>query len=143
MEASVRKLFERYERSFNRSLKGDVDMTEIASLYTVNVIAATPAGVTTRKNDDRLKQVMRQGFAHYRAIGNKEMRLRGVNLAPIDESHCLAHVGWTATYARANQPDLSIDFDVHYFVRTFGGVAKVFGWVSGDEQALLKKHGIV
>ena len=143
METSVRKLFERYERSFNRSLKGDVDMVEVASLYTANVIAATPAGVMTRKNDDRLKQVMRQGYAHYRAIGTKEMRLRDIRLSPIDESHCVAHVAWTATYARANQPDLSIDFDVHYFVRTFAGVAKVFGWVSGDEQALLKKHGIV
>ena len=35
-----------------------------------------------------------------------------------------------------------IDFDVHYLVQKLDGEAKVFGWVSGDEQALLKKHGI-
>jgi hypothetical protein len=53
----------------------------------------------------------------------------------------VAHVAWTATYARKDQPGVAIDFDVHYFVRKLDGEPKVFGWVSGDEQALLKKHG--
>jgi hypothetical protein len=55
----------------------------------------------------------------------------------------VAHVAWTATYARKDQPDVAIDFDVHYFVQTLDGEPKVFGWVSGDEQALLRKHGII
>ncbi len=142
METSVRKLFERYERFFKQSLAGDIDMDEVASLYASDFIAATPAGVMTGKNDDQLKQVMAQGYAHYRAIGTKEMRIRNVRLSPIDEHHCVAHVAWTATYARKDQPDIAIDFDVHYFVQTLDGEPKVFGWVSGDEQALLRKHGI-
>jgi hypothetical protein len=143
METSVRKLFERYERFFKKSLAGDIDMDEVASLYASDFIAATPAGVMTGKNDDQLRQVMAQGYAHYRAIGTKEMRIRNVRLSPIDEHHCVAHVAWTATYARKDQPDTAIDFDVHYFVQTLAGVPKVFGWVSGDEQALLRKHGII
>jgi hypothetical protein len=143
METSVRKLFERYERFFKRSLGGDLDVDEVASLYASDFIAATPAGVMTGKNDDQLKQVMAQGYAHYRAIGTKEMRIRNVRLSPIDEHHCVAHVAWTATYARKDQTDIAIDFDVHYFVQTLDGVSKVFGWVSGDEQALLRKHGII
>ena len=31
----------------------------------------------------------------------------------------------------------------HYFVQKLDGEPKVFGWVSGDEQALLRKHGII
>ncbi|PSJ65807.1 hypothetical protein [Kumtagia ephedrae] len=143
MESAVRKLFERYERFFNRSLGGDMDTDEIASLYASDFIAASPAGVMTGKNDDRLKQVMAQGYAHYRAIGTKEMRIRQIRLSEIDELHCVAHVAWTATYARKDQPDTAIDFDVHYLVQTLDGGPKVFGWVSGDEQALLRKHGIV
>ena len=143
MEASVRKLFERYERTFNQSLGGDTDMREVASLYASRFIAATPAGVMTGKNDDHLKQVMAQGYARYRAIGTKQMRIRDVRLSPMDEQHCVAHVAWTATYARKDRPDVAIDFDVHYFVRTVDGKSKVFGWVSGDEQALLAKHGII
>lgn len=143
MEASVRKFFERYESIFNRSLGGDMDKDEVAALYASEFIAASPAGVRTGKNDEQLKQVMAQGYARYRAIGTKEMRIRNVRLSPIDDHHCVAHVAWTATYARKDRPDVAIDFDVHYFVQKLGGEPKVFGWVSGDEQALLRKHGIV
>ncbi len=143
MEASVRKLFERYERLFNEALDGDVDVREVASLYASSFIAATPAGVMTGRNNDQLKQVMTQGYARYRAIGTKEMRIRDVRVSPLDELHAVAQVAWTGTYARKNQPDVAIDFDVHYFVRTVDGRSKVFGWVSGDEQALLTEHGIV
>jgi hypothetical protein len=142
METSVRKLFERYERFFTASLHGDIDMDEVAALYASEFIAASPAGVTTGKNDEQLKQVMAQGYAHYRAIGTKEMRVQGLRISPTDEHHCVAHVAWRATYARKGQPDVAIDFDVHYLVQQLGAQPKVFGWVSGDEQALLKKHGI-
>lgn len=142
MEAAVRKLFERYESLFNQSLGGDPDMDAIASLYASDFIAASPAGVMTGKNDDQLKRVMAQGYARYRAIGTKGMQIRDVRISPIDERHCLAHVAWTATYAREDRPDTAIDFEVHYLVQKLDGEAKVFGWVSGDEDALLKKHGI-
>lgn len=143
MEAAVRTLFARYERSFEQSLGGDVDMDEVASLYASDIIAASPAGVMAGKNDDQLKQAMAQGYAHYRAIETKEMRIRNIRVSPIDGYHCVAHVAWTATYARKDQPDTAIDFEVHYLVQMLDDEAKVFGWVSGDEQALLRKHGIV
>ncbi|MBB3391635.1 hypothetical protein FHT82_004413 [Rhizobium sp. BK275] len=142
MEAVVEKLFERYERLFRQALAGKADMDEIASLYASDVIAASPAGVMSGKNDDELKRMMAQGYEHYRSIGTKEMLLRHVRLSPIDESHCVAHVAWRAAYARKDQPDTDIDFEVHYLVQVLDGGAKVFGWVSGDEQALLKQHGI-
>jgi len=143
METSIRKFFERYESVFNRSLHGDMDMDEAASLYATEFIAASPAGVMTGKNDEHLKQAMAQGYSRYRAMGTKEMRLRDVRLSPMDDQHCLAHIAWTATYVRAGRPDAAIDFDVHYFVQNLDGQPKVFGWVSGDEQALLRKHGII
>lgn len=143
MQASVRKLFERYESVFNRSLGGDMDMEAVAALYASEFIAASPAGVMAGKNDDRLKQVMAQGYARYRAMGTKEMRIRTVRLSPMDDHHCVAHVAWTATYARKDRPDAAIDFDVHYFVQKLDEEPKVFGWVSGDEQALLRKHDII
>lgn len=143
MESSVRSFFERYERLFNQSLAGQVDMAEVAALYAPAFIAASPAGVATGKNDGHFRQVMVQGYARYQAIGTKDMRIRDIRLSPMDDHHCLAHVAWTATYERNDQPDIAIDFDVHYFVQMLDGEPKVFGWVSGDEQALLRKHGIV
>ena len=143
MEDSVRKLFERYERFFKQSLAGDIDNDEVESLYASAFIAASPAGVMTGKNDDQLKKVMAEGYAHYRTIGTKGMCIRGIRLSPIDEHHCVAHVAWTATYARQDQTDIAIDFDVHYFVPKLDGEPKIFGWVSGDERALLSQHGII
>lgn len=143
MEQAVRKLFERYEGFFERSLAGDMDKEAVAKLYASEFIAASPAGVTTGKNDEAFMQAMVQGYDHYRAIGTRQMRVRGVRLSPIDELHCVAHVAWTATYARDDLRETAIDFDVHYLVQVLDGEAKVFGWISGDEQALLKQRGIV
>jgi hypothetical protein len=142
-EVSVKALFDRYERVFNQALGGDIDMDEVAALYASEFIAASPAGVMSGKNDKQLKQVMAEGYERYRAIGTKEMRIREVRVSPIDDHHCLAHVAWRATYARQDQPDVAIDFDVHYLVQELDGEPKVFGWVSGDEQALLHKCGII
>jgi hypothetical protein len=142
-ETSIRTFLERYERFFNESLGGNTNMDEVAAIYASEFIAASPSGVMAGKNDDQLKQVVAQGYARYRAIGTKEMRIRDVRLSPVDDHHCVAHVAWTATYARKDQPDVAIDFDVHYFVQELDAEPKVFGWVSGDEQALLRKHGII
>jgi hypothetical protein len=136
-------LFERYERVFNAALHGDVDMDDVAALYAADFIAASPAGVMTGKNDEQLKHVMAQGYARYRAIGTKEMRIRQLRISPMDEHHCVAHVAWRASYVRSDKPDVTIDFDVHYLVQRLGAEPKVFGWVSGDEQAVLKEHGII
>ena len=143
-ETRVRTFFERYARFFNRSLGGDFDGAEVESLYAPVFIAASPAGVMTGQNDDHLKQTMIEGYARYRAIGTKEMRIRHVRVVPIDVLHCVAHVAWTGIYARNGQPETEIPFDVHYLVQALDdGEPKVFGWVSGDEDALLRQHGIV
>ncbi|MFL5015017.1 MAG: nuclear transport factor 2 family protein [Rhizobium sp.] len=143
METAVRNLFARYQRFFNRALNGDVDLDANASFYASAFIAASPAGVMAGKNDDQLGRLMEQGYERYRATGTKEMRIRDLRLSPIDECHCVAHVAWTGIYARRDAPDISIDFDVHYLVQKLNGEPKIFGWVSGDEQALLKEYGIV
>ncbi|WP_337186933.1 nuclear transport factor 2 family protein [Phenylobacterium sp.] len=139
----MRAFFERYERIFNQALGDEIGMDEVATLYAPEFIAASPAGVMTGRNDDQLRQAMAQGYARYREIGTKAMRLRDVRLSPMDALHGVAHVAWTATYARKGRPDVAIDFEVHYLVQALDGDLKVFGWVSGDEQALLKQHGVV
>ena len=142
MEAGVRRLFERYERLFEQGLRGEVDMHELTSVYASAFIAASPAGVMAGSNDDQFRAAMTGGYAHYRAIGTKGMRIRDARITPIDDLHCVAHVAWTATYARPDAPDVAIDFEVHYLVQMLDDQPKIFGWVTGDEQAVLKEHGI-
>lgn len=141
--ASIEDLFARYARTMNEALAGKPDLDATAALYAPEFVSATPAGVMTGKNDEALRRAMAGGYAHYRAIGTKEMLVGKLEVSPLDDMHCVAHVGWTARYARPGRPDVTIDFTVHYLVRTEGGAARVFGWVAGDEQALLAEHGIV
>jgi hypothetical protein len=142
MEEAVRELFARYEQAFDRALRGAIDMDEVAALYATAFIGASPAGVLTSANDDQFRKVMAEGYAHYRAVGTKAMRIRELRILPIDAHHCIAHVDWTGAYARKDRPDVEIDFAVHYLVQKLAGDAKVFGWITGDEQALLRAHGI-
>lgn len=143
METAVRALFQRYEQLFAQALAGRASMDELATLYAPEFIASSPAGVRAGRNDALLRQRMAEGYAHYRAIGTTAMRIRGLRLSPIDALHCIAHVAWTATYARDDLPETAIDFDVHYLVRLTEGEARVFGWVSGDETALLRQHEVI
>ena len=142
-DASIREFFNRYQRFFMEALADNLDTDELSALYTSDFIAASPAGVMTGKNDDTLKQAMINGYAHYRAIGTKNMQVRNIRLSRIDDQHAVAHVSWTAVYAKPSQPDISIDFEVHYFLQEIDNKPKVFGWVSGDEQALLRERGVV
>ncbi|MEI2807839.1 nuclear transport factor 2 family protein [Albidovulum sp.] len=143
METEVRALFDRYERVVRDALAGRIDKEETAALYAAEVIAASPAGVRSGRNDETFRQVLAQGYEHYRAIGTREMRIRALRITPIDAHHCLAHVAWRALYARDDLPETAVDFDVHYLVQVLDGAARVFGWVAGDEEAALRQHGVV
>lgn len=142
METSVKTFFDGYAGFFNRALAGNIDEDALAALYASEFIAASPRGVMTGRNDDHLARTLAHGYAHYREIGTKAMRITGIRVTPIDEHHSIAHVAWAATYARKGEPDLSVDFEVHYLMQTLDGEPRIFGWVAGDEQQLLKKHGI-
>lgn len=143
MEEQVRALFRRYQEFFMNSLAGRFDRDAVKALYASEFIDASPAGVTTGKNDEALLAAMAQGYEHYRKIGTKEMTVRGIRISPVDDLHCVAHVAWTAVYQRDDLPRTAIDFDVHYLVQVRDGEAKVFGWMAGDENALLKERGVI
>lgn len=143
MEKIINAFFERYQDLFRQGLRDEADLARVASSYAAAFIAASPAGVNAGWNDAQLRQVMRDGFERYRRLGTKDMRLRQVRVTPIDAYHCVAHVAWTAIYDRGTNPDVAIDFDVHYLVQHLDDGPRIFGWVSGDEEAVLRRHGIL
>jgi len=139
----LENFFRRYEQFFTQSLNGEVDVNEMSALYAQEFIAASPLGVMAGKNDSQFQQALAQGYEQYRKIGTKGMRVREVSISPIDELHCVAHVAWTATYANVNNPNIAIDFDVHYLMQEINNKPQIFGWISGNEQELLKEYGVI
>lgn len=141
MHQAAVELFERYEREFNEGLNGKADLEAIARLYASSFIGASPAGVFAGRNDDELRKVTVEGFKHYRATGVQQMKVRHLDVSPIDDLHGLARVGWSATY-RTGDMQKVIDFTNVYLVRVEDSRGQVFGWITGDEAAELRKHGI-
>lgn len=134
---SLKQFFQRYEQFFMQSLNGELDDTVMSELYASEFIAASPLGVLTGKNDTNFQQALSEGYEQYRKIGTKEMRVRDVEMLPIDDLHCVADVAWTASYEVANGQQVNIDFNVHYLMQNLNGKLRVFGWISGNEQELL------
>lgn len=141
MQQAVQELFDRYQRHFNHALTSEPDCEAIADLYTDTFVAASPAGVMSGKNDEELRKVMTDGFARYRQMGTQKMEVVHLRVTPIDGLHGLAHVDWRATYDIDGARTV-IDFTNAYLVRVEDTQGRVFGWITGDETAELKKHGI-
>ena len=107
MEQAVADLFARYEHLFAESLASRAGAGDMASLYTSDVLAASPRGVLAGKTRDFLG-ALAQGFDRYRVQGLRQMRVSGLRITPVDEGHCLAHVGWNALYERDDLPSTGV-----------------------------------
>ena len=140
---TLEKFFQRYERFFMQSLKDEVHGNQMSELYAPEFIAASPMGVLAGKNDISFRQALSDGYVQYRKIGTKGMRIREVRMQPIDDMHCIAGVAWRASYEKADGQQIEIDFEVHYLVQELNGKLHIFGWITGNEQDLLKEYGVI
>ena len=52
-------------------------------------------------------------------------------------------VQWKSNFAKTDGSEGSIEFENIYFTQTKENQHKVFAWITGDEQAALKEHGLV
>lgn len=138
---AVTRLFDRYEGLFNAALAGKPDLEAIGDLYETVFIGAGPAGVMTGTKGLELDKAMAAGFERNRRIGARHMKVQEVHIEPIDDLHAMARVTWTATYDTKDGPKV-IDFTNVYLTREVNDKARVFGWITGDEEAELRKHGI-
>lgn len=142
MQQVVTDLFDRYERETNAALAGEPDLEAVSDPYDDAFIAASPSGVTTGKKGEEFNKAMAVGFAHYREIGTQRMEVLDVGVEPIDALHALARVDWRATYDVGGTQKV-INFTNVYLTRISNGRRTVFGWITGDENAELRKHGII
>jgi len=142
MQQAIKELFDRYERETNAALTGEPDMAALSDLYDEAFVGSSPAGVMAGKKDEEFRKALTAGFAHNREIGARRMEIRNVRADLIDAMHALVHVDWRATY-ETDGTQKAIDFMNVYLTRSENGKVRVFGWITGDEIAELRKHGIV
>ena len=141
----IEVFFAEYAARFNRSLQDPpvVDVDGVLASFADCFIEASPLGVNCGKNDEQFREVIPQGYAFYRSIGTTAMNVKGVDVTPLDELHAMARVHWESRYRRQDGGEERIEFDVIYFLQTLDGQPKVFAYITGDEQKVLREHGLI
>jgi hypothetical protein len=143
MQPDFDRFFRNYAEAYNRSLGERVDDGAIRSKFAGCFVAAGPGGVACGKNDDSFRTALEGGYAFYKSIGTRGISVQRVDVTPIDALHHLAKVHYRADYQKKTGEAVNIEFDVTYILQTRDGVSRIFAFITGDEMAAYRQHGLV
>jgi len=139
----IKRFFDEYAARFNRSLAGEpVDSKEVASSFADHFVEASPAGVNGGKNGMLFRWIIPSGFAHYRKLGTTSMQVESVEVESLDPMHAMAKVHWDSRYTKQDGAHDRIEFDVTYLLHFEGAKPKIFAYITGDEDKMLREHGL-
>lgn len=138
----IEQFFEAYEKRFAEGLAGNQVAEETATAFADFFVEASPNGVIGGKNDQEFRDRVPEGYNYYRTIGITQMQIRQLDITELNELHHMVEVYWESFYEKDGKPD-SIEFSVIYLLQHRNGTLKVFAYITGDEQAVLKERGLV
>lgn len=140
---TIEEFFAGYLAAFNRSLGEQVDADGVRSHFSSCFVGSGPHGVQCGQNDESFVEALEQGYAFYRKIGMRAMAVRNITSIPIDGAHTLARVAYRASYEKPGGATLDLDFEVSYMLAARDATYEIFAFVTGDEWALYKEHGLL
>lgn len=142
---AVKGFFSDYESQFNKTLEDPpvVNSDAFARSFTTSFVEASPLGIMCIHNDRQFLEGIPQGFAFYKSIGTQAMKIAKIEVVPLNPQHAMAKVKWNSSYRKKDGDQINIQFDVIYFMQVFDGEAKIFAYISGDEEKELKDKGVV
>jgi len=143
VDKKLEEFFREYEARFNKSLTGTIDVEATANSFADCFIGANPFGVLCSKNDDQFRIVIPQGYEFYISIGTKSMSIDSIKVSSLDEYHSMVKVHWRAFYNKRDGSEELIEFDVIYFVQIIDEKPKIFAYITGDEQGVLREKGLI
>jgi len=143
MNDIISRFFDDYAARFNKALSGqDPDIADTVAAFAACFVEASPAGIICSKNDERFRDAVPKGYAFYKSIGTQSMKICSKVITPLDAMHAMVKIHWQALYVKKAGNRAEVGFDIHYFVQVKDGAAKIFAYITGDEQQLLKAHGL-
>ena len=136
----VEAFFKRYAATYARALadKPGVDKA-VTRAFADYFVEASPAGVHGGRNGVVFRLMARRGFARYRKIGVESMLIDALEVTPLDDLHAMARLTWDSRTRRRSDGR----FTHHYFLTLLGGSVRIFAYVATDEQAILRRHGLI
>ena len=90
-----------------------------------------------------LKKLYRRDTKRYRSLSTKSIKVERIENHEIDDCHLIARVRWHSMCQKPGTDGTYIPSEVKYLLEKRDGDLKVFGWIKGDEEAVLKFHGIL
>jgi hypothetical protein len=120
-----------------------VNVEATAAAFADCVLAANPVGVNCGRNDEEFRKQIPKGFEFYRSIGTKSMTIKSLTTTSLDDYHSMIKVHWEAFYWKLDGHEDLIDFDVIYLVQMIDETPKIFAYITGDEQKVLRERGLI
>jgi hypothetical protein len=142
LNQKIDAFFKAYEQRFNDGLKGTVDVDGTIAAFSNCFVEASPVGVHCGQNDATFRDAIPKGYEFYKSIGTQSMKILTKEITVLDEFHFTCKVRWRSVYIKKNEKEEVIDFDVFYFLQHLNSELKIFAYVTGDEQKVLKEHGL-
>jgi phenolic acid decarboxylase len=144
IEQRLTAFFADYEARTNRAFAdpATIDAEASAGAYAACFIEAHPKGVICFQNDEELRKSIPQMMEAQRKIGAREMKIAGLTITPLDALHAMAKIRWEAHYVKPDGSDVSAAFDEIYFVQVIDETPKIFAYIAGDQEKLLKEIGV-
>jgi hypothetical protein len=140
IESKVHAFFQAYARRFNDGLHGKKpDIKGTAASFAEYFVEASAVGVMGGKNGRRFRDAIPKGYEFYQSIGTLSMSIEGIDITELDAQHVMARVHWKAVYKKPAQ----LDFDVIYLLQDRPEGLKIFAYVTGDEQKVLRENGLM
>ena len=143
MEKNIHHFFAAYEKRFNDALKGEPDVEGTARAFASCFVEASSMGIMCGHNDQEFRKKIPQGIEFYKKIGTRLMEIVSQEVTPLDDYHYLVKIHWKAHYKNKDNSDLVIEFDINYFLQGLNNELKIFAYITGDEQGVLRKHGLI
>lgn len=135
----VRKFFKRYEEANNA-----VDAEAFAAFYAGEFLACGPFGVVAGRNDEKLREAMRERQEFLRGIGLREASVLDVEKDDIDDRFASARVRWRLRFERIAGDRTDVEFEITYLLYDDGSGPRIASWIAhDDERALLKEAGVM
>ena len=136
--------FNVYADRFNNAINGNSpDIEGTAKSFSGCFIAANPLGVSCGTNNEDFREAMLQGYAFYKNIGVKAMDIVLLETNILDNFHEMTKIRWKCSYLKKDNSKGSIEFENFYFTQTIKNEHKIFAYITGDEQAAMKEHGLI
>jgi hypothetical protein len=143
MEQPIYEFFAAYEKRFYEALKGETDVEATANAFGPFFVEASPAGIHGGSNDQEFRKRIPKGMEFYRQIGTYSMEILSQDVTPLDDLHFMVKIHWKATYKNKDNTELAIEFDVIYFLQSKEDQLKIFAYITGDEDKVMREHGLI